>query len=156
MHIWYTSNTLFNTSTERDEVTLRLWNNLINPDDNVIVLGNFIRGELDDIVKFCNQLKGKIHVVIGKKERKFKAKLLKAQSLCDSIVRVETNSLNYPHFEATVNYKKTERYTLFGEFRDHELPPNMNCVDWDLNSGPVDGFHALHHAKIYNQLRSLH
>jgi calcineurin-like phosphoesterase family protein len=160
MNVWFTSNNLFNSGDyDHDTLAISRWNAMVEPDDTVIVLGNFIRGKLDTALQICSQLNGNIHIVMDKKEKQFQKLLYELLSACSNIMRVERNYLSYDDFEASTKYKKTHRFLVFGEKRDNgfklETERASTCADWEINGGPVNGWTVLRNARTYNQLRSL-
>ena len=51
----------FGSSLEHDEAIIRNWNSVVDCDDDVYVLGDFMLGDNDYGIKCINRLTGKIH-----------------------------------------------------------------------------------------------
>lgn len=64
----------FNSIAEHDEGIIKNWNDLINDEDVVIVLGDSLMGNQDEGIEKLKQLKGKIYFICGNHDTSAKAK----------------------------------------------------------------------------------
>lgn len=55
----------FNSIEEMNEEILRRWNNIVNEEDEVYVLGDIALSDVDTAIEYIKQLKGKIHLIRG-------------------------------------------------------------------------------------------
>lgn len=76
--IWFTSDLHFNHDKEfiwgprgfqniyeMNEAIIKNWNNVVEPEDDVYVLGDLMLGDAEAGIKLIKQLKGKIHIILG-------------------------------------------------------------------------------------------
>jgi len=55
----------FNSIEEHDETVIKNWNSVITNDDEVYILGDLMLNDNENGIKKLQQLKGKIHIVLG-------------------------------------------------------------------------------------------
>ena len=55
----------FKNVYEMNETIIKNWNAVVNPEDEVYVLGDLMLGDNEAGIKMIKQLKGKIHVILG-------------------------------------------------------------------------------------------
>lgn len=55
----------FNSINEHDQTIINNWNNIVNDNDDVYILGDLMLGNIEFAIKELSQLKGKIHIIIG-------------------------------------------------------------------------------------------
>jgi calcineurin-like phosphoesterase family protein len=67
----------FETVEEMNNRIISNWNNVVNENDTVYVLGDMCMGKLDEIPALINQLKGKIILVRGNHDQENRIKLYK-------------------------------------------------------------------------------
>lgn len=55
----------FNSIEDHDNIIIKNWNNIINQNDDVYILGDLMLGDKEYGFSCLKQLKGRIHIVIG-------------------------------------------------------------------------------------------
>ena len=55
----------FDSVYDMNEAIINNWNSIVNPDDDVYVLGDLMLGDNEAGVKLIKQLKGNIHIILG-------------------------------------------------------------------------------------------
>ena len=60
----------FETIEEMNETLISNWNNVVNDDDTVYVLGDFFMGKIETIVEILPRFKGKIKLIRGNHDTK--------------------------------------------------------------------------------------
>lgn len=68
------SNRPFADITEHDNILISNWNSVVNPEDAVFVLGDFIMGAAENIPDILNRLNGTIYLILGNHDTKKKTK----------------------------------------------------------------------------------
>lgn len=171
--IWFTSDTHFghikdflwnprgfNSIEEHDEVVIKNWNELVNPEDEVYHLGDVMLNDNEHGLKCINRLNGKIHLIIGNHDTNTKIELYKQ---CPNIVSIDyakeikigknyfwlchypTITANYddnkPWAKHLINiYGHTHQTEKFYKVKEaSEINPYMYCVCLDAhNNKPVE------------------
>ena len=64
----------FNSVQEMNETQVSKWNSVVNDQDDVYILGDLMLGDTSNI-KYLEQLKGKIHIVLGNHDSKARQNL---------------------------------------------------------------------------------
>ena len=67
----------FNTVREMDRTIISNWNNKVNKEDDIYVLGDFFMGCLEDIEPILSRLKGKIHLIRGNHDQNNRIRIFK-------------------------------------------------------------------------------
>lgn len=75
----------FKSSLEHDEAIIHNWNSVVDYDDDVYVLGDFMLGDNDYGIKCINRLAGKIHLILGNHDTENRAILYED---CPNIVEI--------------------------------------------------------------------
>lgn len=171
--IWFTSDTHFghikdflwsprgfNSIEEHDEVVIKNWNELVNPEDEVYHLGDVMLNDNEHGLKCINRLNGKIHLIVGNHDTNTKIELYKQ---CPNIVSIDyakeikigknyfwlchypTITANYddnkPWAKHLINiYGHTHQTEKFYKVKETlEINPYMYCVCLDAhNNKPVE------------------
>lgn len=55
----------FDSVYDMNEIIVNNWNSIIDPEDDVYVLGDLMLGNNEDGIKLIKQLKGNIHIILG-------------------------------------------------------------------------------------------
>jgi calcineurin-like phosphoesterase family protein len=76
----------FDNVWDMNEAILENWNNLVEPEDDIYVLGDLMLKDSENGIKLIRQLKGNIHVVLGNHDTDKKIKLY---NNCWNIVEIE-------------------------------------------------------------------
>lgn len=77
----------FNTVWEMNEVIIQRWNEVVNIEDEVYVLGDLMLGDNDKGLDCIKRLKGQIHIVLGNHDNDVRQFLY--ENSCYNIVEVE-------------------------------------------------------------------
>ena len=90
--IWFTSDCHFNhkkileyeaksrpfdNTSDMNETIISNWNNKVNKEDDIYVLGDFFMGCLEDIEPILSRLKGKIHLIRGNHDQNNRIRIFK-------------------------------------------------------------------------------
>lgn len=136
----------FKSIEEHDKAIIKNWNNIVNDDDDVYVLGDLMLGDKEHGINCLKQLKGKIHIVIGNHDTINKINLYKE---LDNVVEIENVIIlkynkyrfylsHYPTI--TTNREKNLHLALFNLYgHTHqtndfmELFPNFYKDDFRVN-----------------------
>lgn len=136
----------FKSIEEHDKAIIKNWNNVVNDDDDVYVLGDLMLGDKEHGINCLKQLKGKIHIVIGNHDTINKINLYKE---LDNVVEIENVIIlkynkyrfylsHYPTI--TTNREKNLHLVLFNLYgHTHqtndfmELFPNFYKDDFRVN-----------------------
>lgn len=84
----------FNSIHDMNEAIISNWNNIINPEDDIYVLGDLMLNDNDTGLYLLKKLKGKIHIVLGNHDTNTRIELYKN---CWNVVEVT--------FALRLNYK---------------------------------------------------
>ena len=76
----------FDTVSEMDRAIFVNWNNIVEPTDDIYLLGDVMLNDNDTGIWFLERLKGKVHIVIGNHDTDNRIKLYKE---CQNVVEVE-------------------------------------------------------------------
>lgn len=172
--IWFTSDTHFghvkdflwaprgfNSIEEHDEIIIKNWNEIVNPNDDIYHLGDVMLNDNDHGIECINRLNGRIHLILGNHDTESRIELYKT---CPNIVeichakelKIGKNYFWLCHYPTiTANYdddkswakhliclyghthQKTKFYTYPTE--DGSYNPYMYCVCLDAhNNRPVE------------------
>ena len=63
----------FESNLEHDKAIIRNWNNVVNNEDEVYVLGDMMLGDSEYGINCIKQLKGHIHIILGNHDTETKA-----------------------------------------------------------------------------------
>lgn len=134
----------FKSIEEHDKAIIKNWNNVVNDDDDVYVLGDLMSGDKEHGINCLKQLKGKIHIVIGNHDTTNKINLYKE---LDNVVEIENVIIlkynkyrfylsHYP--TVTTNHEENLHSALFNLYghthQTNSCPhfqffPNFYCID---------------------------
>lgn len=67
------SNRPFANREEMNEALVESWNSVVRSTDVVYHLGDVSFGPVDDTIKLLNRLNGKLHLVLGNHDRRFRS-----------------------------------------------------------------------------------
>lgn len=124
--------------TDMNEGLVRLWNDQVDDDDLVVVVGDMCMGKVVDTLQYVKRLKGRKQLVMGNHDRPHPI-MFKSQEKHDEWVRLYTEAgfesmsvgphvwffdgveAEVSHFPYEGDHSETERYS---EYRpdDHGLP----------------------------------
>lgn len=85
-HFWHNNiisycNRPFGSVEEMNEALIKNWNDTVNDDDDIYVLGDFFMGQDSRIEEILERLNGKIHLIVGNHDDKRKIKRFEAHGI---------------------------------------------------------------------------
>lgn len=85
----------FTSIESHDDCLIQRWNNAVNIDDDVYILGDVSWKNVTETTKLMEQLNGKKHLIIGNHDKR----LLKSKNMRDQFVEIE----HYKELQSTEN-----------------------------------------------------
>lgn len=73
----------FNNVYDMNEAIVKNWNNIIDIEDDIYILGDLMLNDNENAIKLIKQLKGKIHIIYGNHDTDTRKELYKN---CDNVV----------------------------------------------------------------------
>lgn len=70
-HVLYFDNRPFSSITEHDGSIVYNWNNAVNCDDDVYVLGDVSFHNVTETVRLMSMLNGRLHLIVGNHDKRF-------------------------------------------------------------------------------------
>lgn len=112
----------FSSIKEHDETIIKNWNEIVNPDDSVFVLGDLMLGnDIDYGVRCVNQLNGDIYLIRGNHDTDNKIKIyygciknLVGPILCADMIKYGKYQFYLSHYPTSVgNYDDEKHHNKF-------------------------------------------
>ena len=128
----------FSSIHEHNEEIIKRWNSVINPEDDIYVLGDLVMGLGDEGYDCIKQLKGNIHLALGNHDTNKKVEVY--QNIYN-IVEIEVAyRLSYgkkfvyaSHYPMITDNTSSPEYNFFGH--THQITPFFEDKYWMYNVG---------------------
>lgn len=110
------------TVTDMNEALVRLWNNQVDDDDTIVVVGDMCMGKVAETLEYVKRLKGQKHLVLGNHDRPHPIMYKGAEKHAEWVrLYTEAGFLSMSH----------EQYTAF-----------FDGVEAEVNHFPYEGDHS--------------
>lgn len=140
----------FDNVHDMNAAIIKNWNSVVQPDDDVYVLGDLMMGPIEDSLPLVKQLKGNIHIIRGNHDTDAR---IAAYDTCYNIVEIvdakyikisKSVMAFLVHYPAMIN-RDSPRGNIFcicghSHTQDKFVDKHMNCVHIEMdcrNNTPV-------------------
>ena len=146
----------FNSIEEHDNTIIQNWNNIVNDNDDVYVLGDLMLGDMEYGLNCLSQLKGKLHIIIGNHDTDNKIQhyydLPNVVEIADVLI-IKYNKYrfylsHYPTITSNINDKHYFLINLYGHTHQQTNFYENNCFMYHVgldshNNTPVSIDHII-------------
>lgn len=153
MSVWFTSdlhfnnenvikynNRPFNSVEEMNKKLIENWNSVVNNEDLIYVLGDFIMGSPSTVESILSQLNGEIILILGNHDTDAKVKIYKELGIqVNDLLKIKDNNIlyilsHYPLFvRSWEGQAKNRIYALSGH--THSENKFYENIPWNYNVG---------------------
>ena len=133
----------FKNQWEMNEKIIENWNSIIQPDDDVYILGDIVLSDTDSGIAALKQLKGKIHIIRGNHDSDARIALYKT---CPNVVEVcDAKWLKIGKQSFFLSH-----YPCLTDNHDDDKPLNRRIISLCGHTHTSDKWHDWNNGLIYH------
>ena len=135
----------FNSITEMNDAIVSRWNNLIDKEDDIYVLGDLMLGDSNKGIEYLKRLNGKIHIVLGNHDTTNREKLYRELPNVIEIAEVGIR-LKYKKYHFIMTH-----YPMFtGNLDDESRGLKARIINLCGHSHTIDKYQDMDKGIIYH------